>query len=1051
MKKMQFKERFKRVLSGTIALTMTTSSLVSLPASADELPKYPYAVFAQDSKAGVTVSGDGFTLNGNAYTNGKFSTSTSYSNVNGMITEFDDLQDSETTDGEDFSFDVNHDMILIHNRLTNMYFTENCDTYDEDFTISDNNINFNNSTYVTGRINLEGNVNLNSALGAVSDIKISNGNINANNCSVIYSKFGDIEINDSCDSVNGLIYAPFGTVTINSDNFNMDGIIIARKVVINSKNVNINYNNAVAEIVGINSEDLSWTYNDWQYLADTDKDGLPNLIEEDIGTDPYNPDTDGDGLPDGYESLTLGTDSLKVDTDNNGINDGDEDFDKDGLINLSEYEKNTEPYNEDTDGDGLKDGEEVNTYGTDPLKKDTDDDGLDDGDEIYFQTDPMNSDTDGNGIKDGDEKREQTFVHKVENADCAVTEVRVSMAVTGNLQKTTDIESVMNKDVLCTGVVGLVGEPFSIETTSQFDKATLTFAIDKSKLGDTKFDNLMFLWYNEEENNFVELKTTLDEINSTASIETTHFSRYMIVDRQKWFDNWRKISIKYKDLYSVYPSITSICVDCSGSMEENDPTQNINGEDTCYRNLAVKGFVDAMLYCDKTSVITFEGSAKEVCALTSNKTILKNNAEFYNGGWTNANDAIEIALKELDDENGKLNIILMTDGQSSILNTNIQKAIDRGIRIHTIGLGEGANNINLKNYSNQTGGEHFTATTADELEKIYSNISEKNQLSFDGMSDSDGDGVPDDVENSGIPMPNGEIVFTNPNKFDTDEDGLSDGDEVGKLKRVAPAYGTPEEAVVYKFYLNIESNPTKEDSDGDGINDYDETMGVTFTTPEGTKNKYQGEPLKKGLANDVTGRLTLISCHDGESGWTEGHAFFVYTSYIDDKLDFSKFSYGWSRKNRTESWSWENLQEDETTQSEYAISIGESVSVGLGAENESILKHNGFNYNMEVYKRFNKNYNSSYDTNAYVYQDISEEKLCKLIDYCTDDSRNYWNPTHNCAVIACGAWNVISDDKVNSKNDSFLFGEVSTPKGLYKYLESNNLGSKNYTFSSQFQ
>lgn len=66
------------------------------------------------------------------------------------------------------------------------------------------------------------------------------------------------------------------------------------------------------------------------------------------------------------------------------------------------------------------------------------------------------------------------------------------MEGTGNLQKTTTVESIMNKDILCSDVVGLVGEPFSIETTSQFDTATLTYVIDKSKLGDTEFDNLLF-------------------------------------------------------------------------------------------------------------------------------------------------------------------------------------------------------------------------------------------------------------------------------------------------------------------------------------------------------------------------------------------------------------------------------------------------------------------------------------------------------------------------------------------------------------------------------
>ncbi len=39
---------------------------------------------------------------------------------------------------------------------------------------------------------------------------------------------------------------------------------------------------------------------------DTDNDGLPDLIEFELGTDPLNWDTDGDGLPDGYEVAMLG-------------------------------------------------------------------------------------------------------------------------------------------------------------------------------------------------------------------------------------------------------------------------------------------------------------------------------------------------------------------------------------------------------------------------------------------------------------------------------------------------------------------------------------------------------------------------------------------------------------------------------------------------------------------------------------------------------------------------------------------------------------------------
>ena len=61
----------------------------------------------------------------------------------------------------------------------------------------------------------------------------------------------------------------------------------------------------------------------------------------------------------------------------------------------------------------------------------------------------------------------------------------------------------MDEDIICSYEIGIVGESFSIETTSQFDKAALTYAIDKSKLGDTEFDNLVFLRYNLAIINFI--------------------------------------------------------------------------------------------------------------------------------------------------------------------------------------------------------------------------------------------------------------------------------------------------------------------------------------------------------------------------------------------------------------------------------------------------------------------------------------------------------------------------------------------------------------------
>ncbi|MCM1508666.1 MAG: thrombospondin type 3 repeat-containing protein [Ruminococcus flavefaciens] len=605
---------------------MAATLLLCFPATAEEGESYPYTMFAASSDDGaITVNADNFCVNGNVATNGTIVSSGNV-NINGIRTE-----------------NTEESMIFIFDKIDNQYFSaSNVDEHDEDYILDEMNININVPIEVLGEATLTGNININNALKSLEDVNLY-GEVKNTNDSVIFSKYGDIVIDSQNVNLNGLVYAPFDSVTINAQNLN-NVVIIAESIVLTCPSVNANNSNNASSFVGTTSEPLDIPYDEWQYmkdenendfpdffenyenwvlLKDTDGDHLPDCVEQFLETDATLADTDGDMLDDYYEVFVTGTDPTLSDTDSNGVADGDEDFDSDGLTNYQEYVQGTSPWNSDSDSDNLSDGDEVNTYGTNPLEPDTDFDGLSDADEVALGTNPNLFDTDGDGTPDGEEKFAQTYVYDVENKDCAVEQVIVSMEGTGNIQKNTSVESVMNKDVICSDVVGLIGEPFEIESESKFDTATITFKIDQTKLGNAELDNLMFLWYDEENYEFVEMETMHDTIDSTVSITTTHFSRYMVVDKYQWFEAWA-VEFDYNpgaegthgepDIYHN----AVLAIDCSGSMDSNDkisinfgisPLFQMLYPKTCQRIEVATQFIQNMNDIDKSAVVVFSSKA----------------------------------------------------------------------------------------------------------------------------------------------------------------------------------------------------------------------------------------------------------------------------------------------------------------------------------------------------------------------------------------------------------------------------------------------------------
>ena len=448
---MQGKNNFKRILSGIMSVAMAATLLPSLPAVAeDAAEKYPYTMFAaSDTEGAITINANNFCVNGNIATNGTI-VSSGNMNVNGTKTE-----------------NADEEMIYILKKLNYSYFSgDNVETYADDYSFEDLNININNPMDVNGTLELTGNINLNSGIKAVEDVTI-NGEVKNTNNSVICSETGDINIETSNVNFSGLIYAPYGDINIDTDNLNLNNvIIIGQTITIDCPSINANYSNSMAELVGTesdievelyafgeynsdaNSIDMEWytnyknsSYEIWssddnvnytsvavvsdattyQYPITDDfetkyfKVSLITNYGERIESVPFVVtktedgysvdflDSDGDGLPDIYENM-IGTDLNNPDTDGDGLTDYQEVYITG--TDPTKYDSVTEGVSDadaDSDSDGLTNAQEIE-LGTDPRNDDTDNDGLSDYDEInIYGTDPLVPDTDGDGLKDGDE------------------------------------------------------------------------------------------------------------------------------------------------------------------------------------------------------------------------------------------------------------------------------------------------------------------------------------------------------------------------------------------------------------------------------------------------------------------------------------------------------------------------------------------------------------------------------------------------------------------------------------------------------------------------
>ncbi|MFN3202408.1 MAG: thrombospondin type 3 repeat-containing protein [Bradymonadia bacterium] len=141
----------------------------------------------------------------------------------------------------------------------------------------------------------------------------------------------------------------------------------------------------------LDGTEMGRTMDDVDDDTEVGEGGFVPDADPDTVTDPNDADSDGDGTIDGDEDLDRDG-QMDAGEFNPGLDDADcvfaGDCDGDGVDDVQEAEVGTDPRQADSDGDGVNDGDEI-AAGTDPWLTDTDGDGLTDAEEAEAGTNPL--------------------------------------------------------------------------------------------------------------------------------------------------------------------------------------------------------------------------------------------------------------------------------------------------------------------------------------------------------------------------------------------------------------------------------------------------------------------------------------------------------------------------------------------------------------------------------------------------------------------------------------------------------------------------------------
>lgn len=595
--------------------------------------------------------------------------------------------------------------------------------------------------------------------------------------------------------------------------------------------------------------------DDIDYETDSDGDFIPDDLEMYYGTDKDNPDSDDDGIPDGYE-LMGDLDPSNPDTDGDSVIDGDEDYDGDGLNNREEIIIGSNYMAVDSDLDGLTDYEEVYYYGTSPIDWDSDDDDISDYDEIQMSLDPNSVDSNGNGIPDSEERILQTKTVELNDFShpAGVVSVTVEAEISGCITTNTTIDDCYFDGCLTSMLEGCIGVPVDITTTGSFDEAELIFEFDESELDSAEKENLAICWIDYENGQIVPLESILDENNRTVSAIVTHFSQYVLIDMQKYWDMWCNNiiqAIQYKNNTpdsQHYDFVVACQLSASTTMQEREQeweairkmvTDLKPGDRITVFAFGGGSTIDSPIYVaygddvaskqyllDETVNDWDDGSGKSLGNKASMYYAFRAAALHY--GWC------------YDDNSGNSRqFVLFTNGEST---SDSSYAIDyaeyANFNINVVMIGS-RNVSTMAAFYQPTGGLSVQISDAgigpsNVPTILYDGI----RNADDSEQDDDGDGLLNGVEDNPILTSYGIFVHTSRSERDSDGDTLDDNVELTykvNVKNYLGYFKTGAYIEGYKYDEFMENygqditddltcfimvtNPEEKDSDFDAIDD----------------------------------------------------------------------------------------------------------------------------------------------------------------------------------------------------------------------------------------